>query len=84
MVAAAEMIESGVTSFADHYFFMDEAARAVEESGMPPTSARPSSVHKATKGWPSRVAFAETWHGRADGRITTSLAPHAPVHVHRR
>ena len=34
MVAAAEMIESGITSFADHYFFMDEAARAVEESGM--------------------------------------------------
>ncbi|MEO7370968.1 MAG: amidohydrolase family protein, partial [Ilumatobacteraceae bacterium] len=34
MVAAAEMIESGVTSFADHYFFMDEAARAVDESGL--------------------------------------------------
>jgi len=34
LVAAAEMIESGVTSFADHYFFMDEAARAVETSGM--------------------------------------------------
>ena len=34
MVAVAEMIESGVTAFADHYFFMDEAARAVEESGV--------------------------------------------------
>ena len=34
MVAVAEMIESGITSFADHYFFMDEAARAVDESGM--------------------------------------------------
>src|SRR3954454_18021247 len=28
MVAIAEMIEAGVTSFADHYFFMDEAAPA--------------------------------------------------------
>jgi 5-methylthioadenosine/S-adenosylhomocysteine deaminase len=29
----AEMIEGGVTSVADHYFYMDEAARAVDEAG---------------------------------------------------
>jgi len=28
----AEMIRSGVTSVADHYFFMDEAAKAVENA----------------------------------------------------
>ena len=29
----AEMIKGGVTSVADHYFFMDEAAQAVEKAG---------------------------------------------------
>src|SRR6185503_7636043 len=29
----AEMIEAGVTSVADHYFYMDEAAKAVEKAG---------------------------------------------------
>jgi 5-methylthioadenosine/S-adenosylhomocysteine deaminase len=33
-LALAEMIEAGVTTVADHYFFMDEVARAVEQSGM--------------------------------------------------
>jgi cytosine/adenosine deaminase-related metal-dependent hydrolase len=27
------------------------------------------------------VAFADRWHGKADGRITTSIAPHAPYTV---
>ena len=34
LAACAEMIKSGTTAFADMYFFMDEAARAVEKSGM--------------------------------------------------
>ena len=34
LVAAAEMIECGVTTFADHYFFMDQAAQAVMDTGM--------------------------------------------------
>jgi 5-methylthioadenosine/S-adenosylhomocysteine deaminase len=29
----AEMIEAGVTTVADHYFYMDEAAQAVEKAG---------------------------------------------------
>ena len=32
-LALAEMIESGVTTVADHYFFMDQAAQAVTEAG---------------------------------------------------
>ena len=34
LVAAAEMIECGVTTFADHYFFMDLAAQAVADTGL--------------------------------------------------
>ena len=34
MLAAAEMIESGVTTVADHYFAMDSVAEAITTSGM--------------------------------------------------
>ena len=78
MVAAAEMIESGVTSFADHYFFMDEAARAVDESGMRANLGSAFFSSQGDDGLASSVDFAERWHGRAGGRITTSIAPHAP------
>ena len=78
MVAAAEMIESGITSFADHYFFMDEAARAVDESGMRANLGSAFFSSQGAEGLARSVEFAETWHGRAGGRITTSIAPHAP------
>lgn len=78
MVAAAEMIESGITSFADHYFFMDEAARAVEESGMRANLGSAFFSSQGDDGLARSVEFAETWHHRAGGRITTSIAPHAP------
>ena len=81
MVAAAEMIESGIISFADHYFFMDEAARAVEESGMRANLGSAFFSSQGDEGLAQSVEFAETWHGRAGGRITTSLAPHAPYTV---
>jgi len=78
LLGLAEMIEAGVTSVADHYFYMDQAARAVEEAGT-----------RAALGWAvfgdqgeamlDRTAqFVEHWQGAAGGRITTWLAPHAP------
>jgi 5-methylthioadenosine/S-adenosylhomocysteine deaminase len=78
MVAAAEMIESGITSFADHYFFMDEAARAVEESGMRANLCSAFFSSQGDEGLAQSVEFAERWTGRANGRITTSIGPHAP------
>jgi 5-methylthioadenosine/S-adenosylhomocysteine deaminase len=78
LLGLAEMIEAGVTSVADHYFYMDQAASAVEEAGT-----------RAALGWAvfgdqgkamlDRTAqFVERWGGAAGGRITTWLAPHAP------
>ncbi|HEY0518530.1 MAG TPA: amidohydrolase family protein, partial [Ilumatobacteraceae bacterium] len=78
MVAAAEMIEAGVTSFADHYFFMEEAARAVEESGIRANLGSAFFSSQGAEGLAGSVVFAEEWNGRAGGRITTCLAPHAP------
>jgi cytosine/adenosine deaminase-related metal-dependent hydrolase len=81
MVAAAEMIESGITSFADHYFFMEEAARAVDDSGMRANLGSAFFSSQGPEGLAQSVEFAETWNGRAGGRITTSIAPHAPYTV---
>ena len=78
LLGLVEMIEAGVTCVADHYFFMDQAAHAVEEAGA-----------RAALGWAvfgnqgeamleRTVDFVRRWQGAAGGRITTWLAPHAP------
>ena len=81
MVAAAEMIECGVTTFADHYFFMDEAARAVVDSGLRANLGSAFFSTQGDDGLADSVAFAERWSGAAGGRITTCIAPHAPYTV---
>lgn len=78
LLGLVEMIESGVTTVADHYFFMDHAARAVQQAG---TRAALGWAVFADRGYDAldeTAVFAERWHGQADGRITTWLAPHAP------
>lgn len=42
----AEMIKGGVTAVADHYFYMDEAAKAVEKAGTRAHRPAPLSVCK--------------------------------------
>ncbi len=74
----AEMIEAGVTTVADHYFYMDEAAQAVEKAGT-----------RALLGWAMFSSnglemiektgeFVQRWQNAANGRIRTIMAPHAP------
>ncbi len=77
-----EMLKGGTTSFVDMYSFMDEVAQVVDTAGIracltrgvigycPPDEAAAKLVEAST--------FAKEWHGRADGRITTMMAPHAP------
>ncbi len=50
LLAIAEMIQAGVTTFAEHYFFCDEIATAVAQAASAPTLAGRSS---ATRGSPS-------------------------------
>ena len=73
-----ELIEGGVTTVADHYFFMDEAARAVEKAGTRAALGWAVFGSQGTEGLERSARFAEQWNGAADGRITTWLAPHAP------
>lgn len=80
MLALVEMIKSGTTCFADMYFFMDEAARAVAQAGMRAVLARgmvgvgPSADLAINE---SRTLFSR-WNGAAEGRIKVILGPHAP------
>lgn len=78
LLGLAEMIEAGVTTVAEHYFHMHHAARAVDEAGT-----------RGLLGWATfgsggmdmleeSADFVRQWHGAADGRIRTLLAPHAP------
>jgi 5-methylthioadenosine/S-adenosylhomocysteine deaminase len=82
-LACCEMIHAGVVGFADHYFWMDQVARAVEEAGV-----------KANLAWcqfgigaehevggvtlEGTLRFVRDWHGKADGRIRCAIGPHSP------
>ncbi len=78
--ALLEMIRSGITTFVDMYFALDEVAEATRESGVRGVLGR----GLVTVGGRGREALAEAaaFHaeadGSADGRITVWLAPHAP------
>lgn len=80
MSALLEMIKSGTTAFADSYFFMDEVAKGVLESGVRAYLSR--GLQDGPGGDQGRLAEAEgfikRWQGAADGRIRCGLAPHAP------
>jgi 5-methylthioadenosine/S-adenosylhomocysteine deaminase len=76
--ACAEMLRGGTTTFADMYFFEDEAARAVDEAGMRAVLSRGLV---GGEGAEAKLAEAEDFcrrfQGAAGGRITTMMAPHA-------
>lgn len=80
LLACAEMIKSGSTAFADMYVFMEEAARAVQESGIRGVLARGMVYEEGqveAKLRETRQLY-ERWHGGADGRISVMVGPHAP------
>lgn len=76
-LACAEMIQAGVTSFADHYFHADRAAAAVIDSGLRANLGMTFFSSQGPTGLEASTSFAADWNGAAGGRITTSLAPHA-------
>ncbi len=80
MLAVLEMIKSGTTTFADMYFFMDQVAEAVDESGIRGVLSRGlvGIGEMADKGLLESEQFVKSWQGKGEGRITTMLGPHAP------
>lgn len=79
LLAIVEMLRGGTTTFADMYFFYEDGARAIIESGI---RARPGGVLLGFLPEPERrianaIAFARDMRGAGDGRITPTLAPHS-------
>lgn len=81
LLACLEMMEAGVTTFADMYFFMEETATAVRESGLRAdlsvgmTGLDPKAGQKSLG---QAAEFVQSFHGTAEGRISCRLGPHAP------
>ncbi|MFD6434882.1 amidohydrolase family protein [Streptomyces venezuelae] len=80
-LACAEMIRGGVTTFADHYFAMDEVAAATDESGLRAVLGQAYFSTQGPEGRAASLDFALRQRGAAGGRVTTCLAPHAPYTV---
>lgn len=81
MLSIIEMIQSGVTCFADMYFFMDETAKAVEESGIRASLSRGLVGGEGEDGIAKlneTIEFYKKWNNGANGRITVDAGPHAP------
>ncbi|MFD2672939.1 amidohydrolase [Marinicrinis sediminis] len=82
-LSVVEMIKSGTTSFVDMYDHMDEVAGVVETSGMRARLTRGMiaigcSEQVQKDKIEEAIAFSKTWEGKANGRIATMMAPHAP------
>ncbi|MBM7867054.1 amidohydrolase family protein [Heliobacterium gestii] len=82
LLAAAEMLKSGTTVFADMYFFMDRVAEAVAESGMRGHLSRGmisvAGEANGNKGMTESEALFSDWNNGAGGRVRVWLGPHAP------
>lgn len=80
LLSIVEMIKSGTTCFADMYFYMDQVAQAVELSGIRAVLSRGmvGVGDKAALAMRESEDFVKAWHGKAGGRITCMLGPHAP------
>lgn len=80
MLAIAEMIKSGTTTFADMYGDMEQVGEAVMETGMRAVLAR-GLIGTAPNGQQAlaenKTLFAD-YHQAGDGRITVMFGPHAP------
>ena len=80
-LAIAEMLASGTTAFADMYFFMDQVAKACQETGMRASLSRgliEADGPQQDQRFEENERLFVNYHGAADGRITVMLGPHAP------
>ncbi|HEV8659231.1 MAG TPA: amidohydrolase [Thermoanaerobaculia bacterium] len=86
-LAAAEMIRSGTTTFADMYYFESDIARETKAAGLRAVAGETLIDFPApdNKTWDEMVAyirkFVKEWKG--DRLITPALAPHAPYTLSR-
>jgi len=78
LLAAVEMIESGITTVADHYFMMDRVAEAVIGSGLRAHLAPTLFGGDVRAEMDESARIIGRFHGAGDGRIRMWLGPHSP------
>ncbi len=74
-----ELIQSGVTCFSDMYFYMEDVAKVVRESGI---RACLSGVllevgNLGETFLKAAIDFHDSWDGKAEGRIKVFFGPHS-------
>jgi len=81
LLSCLEMLKNGVTTFADMWVGVGEAATAVEHSGQRAMLAHNiKDFDDPVRGETELSAALEAWrrwHGHADGRISVGLGPHS-------
>lgn len=80
LLGIAEMISTGTTTFADMYYYMENVAKAVEDSGIRASLCRgimPSGDLTSQK-LKEAERLVEKYHHSSAGRITCMFGPHAP------
>jgi len=85
LLACAEMLQAGITTFNDMYFFPEAVCAAAREVGLRvvaglvavdfPTPYAPDATSALERGWATRQAFA------GEPLVHFALAPHAPYTV---
>ena len=82
LLACIEMIKSGTTTFNDMYFFIDDVAKAVDESGLRGMLSHGmidlGDEEKRKAEFKETMGIIEKCHDTADGRIKVAFGPHAP------
>lgn len=80
LIAIVEMVKSGTTTFADHYFFEDETAKALTKIKMRAMLARCiiGDGEEADKRLAEAEALYKEWHNKENERIKICVGAHAP------
>ena len=82
LLGAVELIKSGTTTFSDMYFYMEDVARAVEDSGIRAVLSYGmidfGDAEKREAEIKENLDLFNSCNGMADGRIKVFLGPHSP------
>ena len=82
LLGAVELIKSGTTTFSDMYFYMEDVARAVDESGIRAVLSYGmidfGDAEKRENEFKENLSLFENCNGMANGRIKVFFGPHSP------